>query len=284
MGKVMRTLMISGGRKLAFYSHELIDEIKIALQSQDVFGLVIEFTSPDMLNLNFLHNFLDIKILYLMYCSKKVSFDIFKDLKFLEELTVCDESPEIDFCDLQSLKFLAVDWRYKLFKNIDKSNIRELMIWKYKSVDLEGLNGFEKIESLYVNKSTIESLNGLQNFSRVKSAKFFYVPKLLDISTIEICDLKELCFINAKNIDSYRYLSGCKSLERLRINQSAPIESLNFINELNKLRSFRFMKTDLIDGNLSGLLKVDDVSFTYKKHFSHNLDDFNTSDSEIYDC
>jgi hypothetical protein len=44
------------------------------------------------------------------------------------------------------------------------------------------------------------------------------------------------------------------------------------------------MKTDLIDGNLSGLLKVDDVSFTYKKHFSHNLDDFNTSDSEIYDC
>lgn len=280
----MRTLMISGGRKLAFYSYDLIDEIIIALHNKDVLGLVIEFNSPEMFGLDFLHDFPDIKILYLMYCSKNVSFSFFKNLKFLEELTVCDESPDIDFCDLKQLRFLAVDWRRNLFKNINESNLKELMLWKYKSVDLAGLNGFEKLESLYLNKSTVESLNGLQNFCNIKSAKFIYVPRLLDISSIAFCDLEDICFVNAKNINNYECIGRCKNIKRLRVNESAPIKSLNFVYKLNKLHSFRFMKTDVLDGDLSSLLNIGDVSFTYKKHFSHNLDAFKTDDNEIYDC
>lgn len=280
----MRTLIISGGRKLAIYSYDLIDEIKIALQNKEVFGLAIEFTSAEMLGLEFLCNFPDIKILYLIYCSKKVSFDGFKNLKFLEELTICDESPDIDFCDLKCLKFLAVDWRKGLFKNANYSNLKELMLWKYKSIDVTDLNVFKTIESLYINKSSIETLNGLRNFSNIKSAKFLYVPKLLDISDMAFCDLVEVCFLNAKNVNNYTFLGECKNIKRLRINESAPMESLGFIESLNKLHSFRFMKTDVLDGDLSNLLDVEDVSFTFKKHFSHNLHDFRTSDKEVYDC
>lgn len=280
----MRTLTVSGGRKLAFYSYDLINEIKIALQKKEVFGLAIEFTSPEMFSLDFLCNFPNVKILYLMYCSKKVSFDAFKNLKLLEELTICDESPDIDFCDLKSLKFLAVDWRKGLFKNANYSNLKELMLWKYKAIDLMDLNVFKTIESLYINKSSIETLNGLKNFSNIKSAKFLYVPKLLDISDIAFCDLTEVCFLNAKNINSYTFLGECKNIKRLRINESAPMKSLGFIEGLNKLNSFRFMKTDVLDGDLSNLLGVEDVSFTSKKHFSHNLGDFRANEKEIYDC
>lgn len=62
------------------------------------------------------------------------------------------------------------------------------------------------------------------------------------------------------------------------------MNSLDFIEGLKKLHSFRFMKTDVLDGNLSYLLNLEDVSFTFKKHFSHKLGDFRTDDKEVYDC
>ena len=66
-----------------------------------------------------------------------------------------------------------------------------------------------------------------------------------------------------------------KSLDTLWFNYCSDIKNLKFLQEMN-LKEFRFVGTNIIDGDLSYCKKIPRTIFSDKKHFSHTFKELNS--------
>lgn len=76
----------------------------------------------------------------------------------------------------------------------------------------------------------------------------------------------------AKSLDPQPLLDVTISLS-LKLHNCGLTKSLSFLRTLRYLDSFRFVGTDIIEGDLSPLLNISDVFFGDKKHYWHKLQD-----------
>jgi hypothetical protein len=60
-----------------------------------------------------------------------------------------------------------------------------------------------------------------------------------------------------------------KTLRVLRLNECGEIPSLALLDELPALEEFRFVDTNIADGDLRPVLRLKRVGFLRKKHYSH---------------
>lgn len=265
------------GYKAAHYHSDHVLEIKTALDSGEIQGLVVRFSS-DMPSdsIGWLADFRKLKVLGLAGFPANIDLCELKKLDQLEQLLIDaqDMSPVIDFVCFPSLKSIACEWKKGMFRNTQLSRLKELRLWKYSGKDLEELRDFSGIERLFLAQSKCESLNGISDFKNISSLEICYMGKLNNIADLNLASLRELIIENSKKISDYSQIKQCVNLEKLYIHHSAPIASLDFINSLKNLKSFRFIGTDVLNGNLEPLFSVTDVCFTQKKHFSHKLSDF----------
>lgn len=273
------------GRKSASFSLAHLAEIKAQLDEGVIHGVAVDTPLFTQKEIDLLAEFKNIQTLTLRFNkNRNICLDFVRDLPLLDDFGVDGICPTIDFDVFKNLKTLIIDWNPKVFKNADKSKLTELHLWKLKSVDFESLAVFSGVEKLLLNKSTMSTLNGIEYFKHLKTLKLIYMANLTDISAISGAALENLGIQNAKKITDYSVIGTCKRLSRLRVIDSAPIRSLSFIEELSRLQSFRFINTDVIDGNLSPLLELDDVYFKHKKHFSHALKSFKRDEYETSFC
>jgi hypothetical protein len=59
------------------------------------------------------------------------------------------------------------------------------------------------------------------------------------------------------------------TLIELRFNDCGQIPNIQFLNDLPNLTGFRFVDTNVLDGDLTPCLRLDSVGFFGKKHYSH---------------
>jgi hypothetical protein len=265
------------GYKAAHYHSDHVLEIKMALDTGEIQGLVVRFSSEmPSDSIGWLADFRKLKVLGLAGFPANIDLCELKKLEQLDQILIDtqDLSPVIDFLCFPSLKSIACDWKKGIFRNTQLSRLNELRLWKYGCKDLEELKDFSSIERLFLAQSKCESLNGISGFKNISSLEICYMSKLSDISGLDVASLKELIIENSKKINDYSPIVQCANLEKLYIHHSAPIPSLDFVRSLKNLKSFRFIGTDVLDGNLEPLFSVSDVCFTQKKHFSHKLSDF----------
>lgn len=184
----------------------------------------------------------------------------------------------LNFARLSSLKFFAADWKTIKFEGLEGSCLESLMLRGYSSKrnDFSEIPSFKNLKDLAIIRSSVHSLYGLSDFISLRKVSLQLMPKLTDISSLSLPLLHDLMFENCKKIDSYTSLSKNEKLVTLKIHDCAPIDSLDFVRKLPALESFRFINTDVLNGDLSSLIGLDDVCFTQKKHFSHKLGDFKT--------
>lgn len=273
------------GRKSASFSLDHLAEIKAQLDEGAIHGVAVDTPLFTQREIDLLADLKNIQTLSFRFNkNRNISLDFVKDLPLLDDFGVDGICPTIDFNIFKNLKTLIIDWNPKVFKNADQSNLTELHLWKLKTEDFESLAMFSSVERLLLNKSTMTTLNGVEKFKNLKTLKLIYMTNLTDISAISGSALEKLSIQNAKKLTDYSAIGACKKLMRLRVIDSAPIKSLSFIEGLQLLQSFRFMKTDVIDGDLSPLLGLGDVDFTPKKHFSHALKSFKRDERELSFC
>lgn len=255
-----------------------LDEAQSLLQQGHIDGLRVcpEFGYSEK-TLQPIFQFKTIKVLIIQRLPV-APIQLLGEFPNLEHLSIDETKVEVDFEKLPKLVYFAGDWHKGRFKNIQHSKLKRLHLWKYKSVtnDLADFWQFGDLEDIHLVQSTVTSLNGLSAFKNLKTFEMHYMNKLEKLGKLDLPSLTFLHADHCKKLTDHEQLQGCQNLETLRLHNCGAIQSVGFVKTLKKLKSFRFMEaTEVVDGDLSPLLGLDDVLFTQKKHYSHKTKNFN---------
>lgn len=157
-----------------------------------------------------------------------------------------------------------------------------LILWYFNPVtktfiDFPNVVDYNKVETLELFYTNLVNFNGIERFINLKKLSVFHSKNLLSFDGLDKLRLSELSIENAHKIRKYDDLINLKSLKKLELTNCNSIDDLDFILQMKKLKDFRFMKTDVISGELTPLLnhnpKLEYIAFSDKRHFSHTLKD-----------
>lgn len=126
---------------------------------------------------------------------------------------------------------------------------------------------------LELNLSNVHSFRGISKLGAVKRLELHYCTKLeRDEGLSELKDDIEWLHINqSKKFVAVEDLFILKKLKVLCLNACAPVENLQFLKEFPGLVDFRFVDTNVIDGDLIPLLEhptLLNVCFLNKRHYN----------------
>jgi hypothetical protein len=131
------------------------------------------------------------------------------------------------------------------------------------------------LEVLDLSLGNIASLSGIEAFPKLRRVELHRLRSLVDIQALAVCEapIEFLHMDGCSKLAGHEVVGRLRALEVLRMHRCGVIASLGFVRECRSLRSFRFLETDVADGDLSPLESLADVCFTQKGHFSHRLRD-----------
>ena len=223
-----------------------------------------------------LQEFKGLKVI-LFHDTPQLQIDGLKHLPALEEIMLCGTSQVLDFSWVPNLQRLICDWHVGMFRNSESSNLLSLSMEKYKSKkgDLSDFPSFPYLQRIELLQSSIQNLTGINRFPTLKEIHLTYLSKLEELGRLNLPNLIEFVAEKCKKISDHDQIGNCLSLQELKLHECGTINSLYFINHLKNLKSFRFINTDVLDGDLSPLKRLPDVYFTEKRHFSGKVKDFN---------
>jgi len=197
-------------------------------------------------------------------------------LHSLEFLILSGKNRRVDYSCFPLLKELIADWSPQ-FSNMDQcKSLKRLSLYNYnpKTKDCSSLSNVPWIEKLEIIQSPINTLNGLEYFTHLKELKLSYCGKLEVLCCIEKSKetLVSLLFNHCKSIKNLEYVTELYHLSTLAYNEGGALPSINFIKKIKSLKSFRFVGTDVIDGDITPCIGLKYAAFTNKKHFSHTME------------
>ncbi|WP_426448477.1 hypothetical protein ACP26L_28300 [Paenibacillus sp. S-38] len=202
----------------------------------------------------------------------------FTYLNNLKTLRLQEPKGKMSLSIFPKLEVLLLD----LDKNITEFNrcslLNHISFWKYKpnTGDLGEFSQLSYLRELTLIQSVITTLKGCENLKALSRLELNSISKLSNIDDLRknSATLKELKIESCKNIKSFEVIKELKSLERLSIINCGEIPSLDFVPHLPNLRFLVFLKTNVVDGNLSYCEGIEYVGFDNKKHYTHKMSDF----------
>lgn len=203
-------------------------------------------------------------------------------LRQLRQLNISNDGQPVDFSFFPELEEAHIDWNSKI-TNLDKCpGLRKLTIWKYKPRskafhELHNLNG---LQSLEITQSNIESFDGFEKFTGLRSFEGHYLSKLSTLNGLEVSQkhLRMLMLHTCKKLVAYEHILGqLNMLEKLILSDCGDLDDLTFVNKMQSLKFFSFVGTDVKDGDLLPLVerRLDYAGFDDKKHYSHKMKEVN---------
>ena len=193
----------------------------------------------------------------------------------LEYLLIADSKQPIDLTRFKKLRELRAEWHPKLRITSDGQELRVLDLSKYKpsSKDLTELAELPALEDLSIVQSPLTSIRGVGRFRKLKRLELSYLTKLKLIAAIgelkngrlEVLDCQK-----CKKISDHEAVKSLPSLRVVRFNDCGEIPSISFLDDMPNLEEFRFVNTNVVDGDLRPLLRLKSIGFFEKKHYSHS--------------
>lgn len=206
---------------------------------------------PGPLPQNF-HNFSDvcknIKCLRLRYFEEVDGGEYCLNLNGLNNLKTLQCDSLYDFCGLENLEELYVDyWQDKDLSKINRIILKKLRIMKGRLVSLNGSDSIVSLKSLSVaNNRQLIDFSMLKHMKELKYLEIDCCPKMQDTSLLE-----EL-----------------NRLEILKLFGNNKINNIDFIASLNNLR-VAMIEYCIVDGDISKLLRMDYATvFVDRKHYN----------------
>ena len=119
----------------------------------------------------------------------------------------------------------------------------------------------------------IKDFQCIQNFNALKRLETHYCAKLETDKGLGILSdsLEHLHINHSKKFIFSDELLQLKKLKVLCLNVCAPIDNLNFLKHFPQLIDFRFVDTNILDGNLKPIIEhptIRTVGFIGKKHYN----------------
>ena len=186
------------------------------------------------------------------------------------------ETNTIIFASLRSEQWATCEWRELPEVLKQKPAIEYLIVWHHKTElgGLENIPLLPKLKHLELNWSNAKGLRGLENLTSLKRLELHYCLKLESATGVEaVRDHLEFLHIDrSRKFVCNQALESLRELRVLRLNSCGPIASMEFILGYPKLRDFRFVSTNVVDGNLLPLLNhpsLKSVGMSDKRHYSH---------------
>lgn len=180
--------------------------------------------------------------------------------------------------DCSSLRLLTITGcKHKSFKPYTQlTNLQELEIQFASITDVDGISALEDLSSLSLYKcQKLSQLHGVDKLPKLHTLSLSYLPALRSLAGIVASrSLRSLKIDACKFIDSIEPTARIEQLQTLMITNSGEIESLAPLQGLSHLTSIDFRETNIKDGDLSCLFKMDalqNVAFDHKRHYSHSL-------------
>ncbi len=150
-------------------------------------------------------------------------------------------------------------------------SIRSLRLrhFRPKSRDLSDFPALPCVRELGLIQSSINSLRGLAQLRALERLELAYCRSLTTLAAPAWPRLQMLECSNCRALESYDALANVKTLRSLRLNSCGTIPSLQFISSLPELTELRFVDTDVRDGDMRPLFRLQEIAFTNKRGFSH---------------
>ncbi|MCK0109910.1 leucine-rich repeat protein [Flavobacteriaceae bacterium S0825] len=230
-------------------------------------------------NLNTIEPLLDLKgIKKLQYQEhdRLISMEGIENFSELEYLRIDDEQ-KIDLSAFPHLRFLIIKWSKKILNFEKCDNLKHLNLWNFntKEKDFSNFPHLKGLEVLNLFWGNAQNLNKLQLSDKIKKIEFHRYPKLESISNLKNHKTIEyLYFENCKRITDIESITGLPNLKTFCFNECGELNNIDFISKMDKLVDFRFVRTNVKNGDLK-LLENDKfkyIGFDNKKHYSHKYE------------
>ncbi|MGE6721177.1 hypothetical protein ACQKGD_28240 [Peribacillus frigoritolerans] len=164
------------------------------------------------------------------------------------------------------------------FNEMQLENIEYLTFWHHKKNKLGNFVGIpENLLYLELNWSNIQDFLGIENMNKLKRLELHYCTKLQDDFGLSgLANTLEHLHIN----QSMKFVPNDElfSLTNLRVlclNSCGNLDNLKFLNQFPNLIDFRFVDTNVLDGDLSPILDhptIRSVGFLNKRHYKIKVD------------
>ncbi len=182
------------------------------------------------------------------------------------------DGTKLNFSLINKLTELSMEWPIKIQGLCDLTNLEVLKIWKFrsKSDDIAELSCLSKVKELHIIQSGLNSLRGIENLQNLKTLNLAVLSKFKNLKNITLIhsSLEQLYFENCKRLSGFENLVLLKKLIQLSFVDCNSIPSLEFINQLPKLRRLNFSKTLIVDGDISPCKNLSEVFFTNEKGYN----------------
>jgi Leucine-rich repeat (LRR) protein len=137
---------------------------------------------------------------------------------------------------------------------------------------LENLPAASGLLELLVGSRNLTSLSGISSFPTVKKVRILDAISLIDLSSLFLLsNLETLYLHNVKKLKKFECLRGNKSLRELKFINCKEIDSISFLGDLENLEHIEIGGNTVVrDGDLSVLLrlpKLRSAIITPKAHY-----------------
>jgi hypothetical protein len=124
--------------------------------------------------------------------------------------------------------------------------------------------------------SSTTSFSGIEKFNALKRLEFHYCTKLETSDGIAVLadSLENLHIDMSKKLKISSELCALKKLRVLRLNSCGDIANLSFLKDLPNLIDFRFVGTNILDGNLDPILEhptICSIGSFDKRHYNRKI-------------
>jgi hypothetical protein len=194
----------------------------------------------------------------------------------LKALTLFESRAELSASWFPALEELQTEWHARLPLS-GAARLARLFLRGYKSgtAGLTLLPPLPMLKHLDLTQARFASLDGIERLPALTQFELHYVQGRKEgASSCALADTLTSVFCShVRSGVDLTVLRCLRSLERLRLNQCGVLPSTQFLNHLPKLREFRFVQTVVEDGDLSPLLRLDEIGFFDRRGYSHKSND-----------
>jgi len=225
-------------------------------------------------HIDFVREHPDVGGLVIVPSTSQIDLSAIHVLIQLRYLSVSDNQQPLDLDAFPQLEEFRGDWHKDLYLSSRCAALETLQLWKLRpaSRDLSGLPELGALRELGLTQGSVASLNGLLRWPQLRRLELAYLRGLRSLAPAEELEALEVLYCDrCPKLSQYQGLAAAPALRDLRLNACGRIDSLDFLIEIRTLNEFRFVATDVADGDLSPLLRLEAVGFTNKRHFSHTL-------------
>jgi hypothetical protein len=197
-------------------------------------------------------------------------------LRLLNVTTYC--LTEIRFAEFPLLEDCVLEWRARAKSLFECTTLKKLFVNRYKGTDSNGFGNLTNLVVLGILNSPIRDINGLIRLTKLERLRLGNMSRLTSLAGLDnLVNLEELWLQGCRKIGSLEDLRRCSHIKRLYFDDSGEIESLRPLESLPGLEVVSFIGTKIIDGDLSPLKRLRNLTgfaFGYRRHYTHRQEDF----------